>query len=396
MSAIGAKLQKLNVSAKSETGSINKQNESSAKSGNSGKNGTSENSGNDENCKPSSSLVLPNDSSSSVAKSSSSGSSDEKYIAQLLGKNRDDFRNEGLVETLYTCGQCLGTGGSSEVFAAAEKATGDYYAIKFMKLPELGEETDNTRERVLTEIDILASLQHETVVKLKEYFDTNVKIYVVTELLHGKDLINTILKRPEYSEEDARQMFSKLLTGIRYLHAVGIVHRDLKPGNLILKDPQDFSSVKIIDFGFAKKTEQKSSSPRMSAHYVAPEVLRRLFFDPDLPSTSALDLWSAGVILYEILGGYSPFEGEHAHSGLDAKLSAAILAGEATFNDPVWEDVTDAAKDLVSKLLNPDPDTGLTAKEALKHPWILGTAQASMQPRLKVTRQKLIELYLNS
>ena len=122
-----------------------------------------------------------------------------------------------------------------------------------MNLPESGENTTNTRESVLSEIDILASLQHETVVKLKEYFDEDDKIYIVTELLSEEDLIMAIAKRPDYSEEDARLMFSKLLAGINYLHTVGIAHRDLKPANLVFKDPKDFSSVKIIDLALQRR-----------------------------------------------------------------------------------------------------------------------------------------------
>ena len=120
------------------------------------------------------------------------------------------------------------------------------------------------------------------------------------------------------------------------------------------------SDLKIADFGFAKKCPLTGLTTMCGTPgYVAPEILERVAYD------TQCDLWSLGVIVYILLGGYSPFE----EKTQDA-LFARIRAGDYTFHEEFWHSVSDLAKDLIRKLLNTNPRKRLTAQQALQHPWM--------------------------
>lgn len=120
------------------------------------------------------------------------------------------------------------------------------------------------------------------------------------------------------------------------------------------------SSIKIADFGFAKKCPSSGLRTMCGTPgYVAPEILERT------PYGTQCDMWSLGVIVYILLGGYSPFE-EKCQDLLFEK----IRAGDYTFHDEFWGPVSDDAKDLIRSLLTVDPKKRLTAEQALNHKWM--------------------------
>lgn len=154
-----------------------------------------------------------------------------------------------------------------------------------------------------------------------------------------------------------------MLNGIAYLHSRGIVHRDLKLENLMLGIPGNITQeVKIVDFGLAKKaTESAMRTVCGTPMYVAPEVVNCI---PGLMYHEAVDLWSAGVILFMLLSGYPPF-----HDDNDAVLFEKIRKGRFDYDDEVWGHVSADAKDLIKQLLVVEPRKRLTAVEALQHAW---------------------------
>ena len=155
-----------------------------------------------------------------------------------------------------------------------------------------------------------------------------------------------------------------MLSAINYCHSRNIVHRDLKPENLLLDKDGTAPRVTIIDFGTSgifepnKKMSQKFGTP----YYIAPEVLKKSY-------DHKCDLWSVGVILYILLAGYPPFNGQS-----DTQIIQAVLAGDYTLDEPEWDDVSEEAKDLVTKLLKYDPSERISALEAINHPWIQSNA----------------------
>mmetsp|Transcript_31973 Transcript_31973/g.75979 ORF Transcript_31973/g.75979 Transcript_31973/m.75979 type:complete len:327 (+) Transcript_31973:241-1221(+) len=288
------------------------------------------------------------------------------------------------VRDYYKIGKTLGTGGFSVVKLATEKATGTEWACKIMTLPKEGQavsEEENSREDIFYEIDILCRLQHESVMYLKEYFEEEDKVFLITELLTGGELLDAVIDRGYYTEEDARQVFVQLIKGIKYLHSKNIVHRDLKLENLLLAGKDDITTIKIADFGLAKRAmngymETVCGTPQ----YVAPEVIKPI---PGVVYGPECDLWSAGVVLFTILAGYPPFYNENTPA-----LFRQIRKGAFSFDDPVWDDVSDDAKDLIRKLLTVSPEDRLTTDGALNHKWCRSVANrtkalSSTQKNLK-------------
>ncbi|KAK9904665.1 hypothetical protein WJX75_000026 [Coccomyxa subellipsoidea] len=298
------------------------------------------------------------------------------------------LRTDAKVRDVYKIGKTLGTGGFAVVKLATERATSGEYAVKIMSLPERGRsvgDNENSRDDIFKEIDILVGLNHPNVIYLREYFEENNRVYLITELLTGGELLDAVLQRGSYNEADARNCFVQLLRGIEYLHANKITHRDLKLENLLLQRPanaDDIPSVKIADFGLAKKMKESQMQTICGTpQYVAPEVI---LGTPGLIYGPAVDLWSAGVVLFILLGGYPPFYDEN-----EPALFAQIRRGAFSFDDPVWDSVSDRGKNLIRKLLEVDPTKRLTATQALQHDWFTGGMEEDKLPDLSNTRAKL-------
>lgn len=266
---------------------------------------------------------------------------------------------------------------------ATDKANGKEYAVKIMNLPELSHQpasdNENTREDIFKEIDILVGMDHENVLNLTEYYEEGGKVYLITEVLWGGELLDAVLERGSYSEADARQCFVQLLRGIEYLHEKGVVHRDLKLENLLLAKQNDITHIKIADFGLAKKAAESMDTICGTPQYVAPEVIQGT---PGLMYGKGVDLWSAGVVLFILLGGYPPFFDEN-----EPALFNQIRKGHFNFDDPVWDTITPDAKDLISQLLTVDATKRLSATEALQHKWVVGTLHEPAQ--LTRTRENM-------
>lgn len=139
------------------------------------------------------------------------------------------------------------------------------------------------------------------------------------------------------------------------------IDRDLKPENFLLKDKSDHAPIKIIDFGLSRKDDAPlgiMTSRVGTPYYVAPEVLLNEY-------NNKVDIWSIGVIAYILLCGFAPFAGDS-----DFDTLALVASAPLDFPSPEWDEISDEAKDFVSKLLDRDSDTRPTAAEAMKLPWI--------------------------
>lgn len=255
---------------------------------------------------------------------------------------------------------------------ATDTLTNVNYACKVMNLPAVGQEVgenENTRDDIFKEIDILCGMNHENIINLKEYFEEGDKVYLITELLTGGELLEAVLQRGTYNEREASMVFAQVLRGIEYLHARRVVHRDLKLENLLLTVAADITKVKIADFGLAKMNVEAMSTICGTPQYVAPEIIQGT---KGLVYTVACDMWSAGVVMFILLGGYPPFWSDN-----EPKLFELIRKGKFSFDDPVWKNVSASAKDLITKLLCVDPQHRLTATKALAHPWFSNLSAAS-------------------
>lgn len=157
----------------------------------------------------------------------------------------------------------------------------------------------------------------------------------------------------------------KILSAVKHLHERGICHRDLKPENFLFSDKTDEAEIKLIDFGLSKRFGQiQEAHPSEKMHtivgtpyYVAPEVLKGNY-------DFACDVWSLGVILYIMLCGYPPFEGDN-----NKEIFKRVLQQKLEFDPEEWFDVSDEAKDLLEKMLQKDPAKRISAIDSMSHRW---------------------------
>jgi calcium/calmodulin-dependent protein kinase I len=252
----------------------------------------------------------------------------------------------------------IGVGTFSVVHEVLHKETEQIFAAKRVSRKDL-----HPSDAVALH-DEIAALQQVTecpyIVRLYDVFDEPDFTFLVLECMKGGDLIDRIIEKRHYTEFDAKEVSRKLIMGVAYCHKKKIANRNLKPENLLLKAGSD-TDVRISDFGYAKTVTFPNSLRTQcgTEGYVAPEILEhRPAYD--VPC----DMWSLGVIIYIVLGGYRPFRGE------GEEVMRQIRYGEYKFHKRYWSHVSDDAKDLISRMLTVDPEKRITAEEALCSNWI--------------------------
>ena len=210
------------------------------------------------------------------------------------------------------------------------------------------------------EINLLREMDHPNIVKLLEAYQDKKRYFIITEMCTGGELFDQIIKRPYYSERDAATVMKQVFQAIAYCHANKIVHRDLKPENLLLESEGESSQIKVIDFGTSQKFDpnQKMKKTYGTPYYIAPEVLKGSY-------TEKCDMWSCGVIMYILLSGRPPFDGEN-----DTEILEQVSKSMPDYNGPLWSKVSQTGKDLVKKLLQKSSDKRISAKDAMGHPWL--------------------------
>jgi len=187
-----------------------------------------------------------------------------------------------------------------------------------------------------------------------------VNIYIVMEMLQGGELFQRIVGRPRFSEAEAAKIIRPLLEAIAYLHDLGIVHRDIKPENILCG--AELEDLKIADFGLSKMILPKEKMDKAcgTLSYVAPEVLTMQGYGKEA------DLWSVGVIMFLLMCGKLPFDGEDHN-----EIVRNTIQGDLKVNATVWSKLSEEAKSLMLTLLNKNGKDRITAREALKHPFVI-------------------------
>jgi serine/threonine protein kinase len=233
------------------------------------------------------------------------------------------------------------------------------YAVKVMDRKKLKKKDD---EAVFREVDVLRQCSSiPNVVRVIDFFAEPDFLYVVQVFAAGGDVFDRLAGRQTYTEADARDLASILIKTIAELHDLNIVHRDLKPENLLLRTPFDDSTILVADFGFARKLDspdEKLMTRCGTPAYVSPEIL------VGTPYGRTTDLWSIGCIIYMLISGYPPFQGDN-HRVLFRKIRAADFC----FHDTFWKNVTVEAKQVISNLLTVNPDKRWTARQGCEAPW---------------------------
>ena len=219
----------------------------------------------------------------------------------------------------------------------------------------------NSIQKMKKEITILKQLKHENIVQFYGYEETNSKLYIMMEYLKYGTLSEYMKKnKGKISEENASIIIQKLLSATDYLHNKQICHRDIKPDNIMFSEENNLNSIKLIDFGLSA---QNLYNPLIDGYcgtfiYMSPEQIEKKFY------SQTVDIWSIGIILYMLLNNNKhPFY----IKGDDRKLySKKIKKGIFSYNN----NLSFMAKNLINKLLEPNPSWRYTSDKALRHPWI--------------------------
>ncbi|KYO18710.1 ribosomal protein S6 kinase alpha-2 isoform X1 [Alligator sinensis] len=259
----------------------------------------------------------------------------------------------------YEIKEDIGVGSYSVCKRCVHKATEAEFAVKII---------DKSKRDPSEEIEILLRYgQHPNIITLKDVYDDGKYVYLVMELMRGGELLDRILRQKCFSEREASAVLCTIAKTVDYLHSQGVVHRDLKPSNILYMDESgNPDSIRICDFGFAKQLRAENGllmTPCYTANFVAPEVLKRQGYD------AACDIWSLGILLYTMLAGFTPFA--NGPDDTPEEILARIGSGKYALTGGNWDSVSDAAKDIVSKMLHVDPHQRLTAVQVLRHPWIV-------------------------
>ncbi|GMH13018.1 hypothetical protein Nepgr_014859 [Nepenthes gracilis] len=265
----------------------------------------------------------------------------------------------GDISALYELGRELGRGEFGITYLATDLATGEKFACKSISKKKLRTAVDI--DDVKREVEIMKHLpKHPNIVTLKDAYEEDNAVHIVMELCEGGELFDQIVARGHYTERAAAAVTKTIVEVVQMCHRHGVMHRDLKPENFLFANKKENSPLMAIDFGLSIffKPGELFTEIVGSPYYMAPEVLKRNY-GPEI------DVWSAGVILYILLCGVPPFWAE-----TEQGVAQAIIRSVIDFKRDPWPKVSNNAKDLVKRMLNPDPKRRLTAQEVLDHPWL--------------------------
>jgi len=245
---------------------------------------------------------------------------------------------------------------------------------------------------LLNEIDILKKLEHPNIVKIYEcFFDEKHYIYIVSELCDQEDLLGKLTKLGSISELVVKSLMCQILNAVSYLHDNKVFHGDIKLENIMLyktskqngirftNDTTDYE-VKLTDFGYSKflkkKKHNKLSGIVGTSIYCSPEVIDNLYDERS-------DEWSCGVLMYILLCGEPPFQGE-----TEEEIFANVKKGYIDFSKKEFKIVSQNCIDLIKKLLTKNKENRIKASEALKHPFFT----ENLNPMSTMTQNKNLNI----
>lgn len=255
----------------------------------------------------------------------------------------------------------LGEGSYGKVKSAYSKELKRKVAIKIINRTKVSAEF--LQKFLPRELEILPLLDHSHIVKTFKIFHLHEKmLFIVMELVTQGNLLEFIKDRDTLSEELSKKLFGQLSLAIKFIHDRNIVHRDLKCENLLLDN--DFN-LKVTDFGFSKRLEYTAGQMVLSdtfcgsLAYASPELLQRISHNP-----KANDVWSMGVVLFVMLTGTMPYNDSNIIKMLVKQKEHAISF--PTFLKKKCKN----ACDLISCILDPNPDRRIDINDILQHPWM--------------------------
>ena len=250
----------------------------------------------------------------------------------------------------------LGSGSFGRVYLVSHNESKKLFALKVIDKRKLMVSYGKL-DIIYNEINIHSKLSHENIIKLYNVHEDNENINIIMEYAENGNLFELISKEKNGLEESkAFDYFIQVVNAVYYLHNNNIIHRDIKPENILIGND---NKIKLCDFGWAKElTLENRSTFCGTVEYMAPEIVGSENYD------YSVDIWSLGILLYELLFGHSPFK---ANTTKNVILN--IKTHELTYDDKNKK-ISNSCKDLIQKLLVSNPQKRLKIKDILEHPFV--------------------------
>jgi serine kinase len=281
-------------------------------------------------------------------------------MAQNSGKdkiNLSQYERQLLQKKGFTVGDPINSGSFSRVCRATYQNRA--IAAKIIDLEKTS--TDYRFKFLPRELYTMKKIRHSFVITIYDIFTIQNRVFVFMELAEGGDILD-LLKDGALTESRAKVLYKQIADALRYIHSMGVAHRDIKCENVLLNRQRNIA--KLADFGFSRTCFDNSTGRRLlsdtycgSAAYVAPEVLKAEPYNAMIS-----DVWSLGVVLFVLLNNRLPF----SDSNLKKMLQKQLYKKYEFKNNSL----SDKAKDLIDKQLEPNIQARYTMVQVLAHPWL--------------------------
>ena len=227
----------------------------------------------------------------------------------------------------------------------------------------------SSEKKILSEIEILKNLNHENIIKVEECIVDENNYYVIGEYCQFGTLEDYINKKKKFTETQTKYIISQLLKAIQYLNSKNFVHTDIKPENILIdkimkKRDEELSDIKLLDFGSSSSLKNDPSNDipiKNLPYYVSPEIIDRKY-------NAKCDIWSIGVIMYEMLFGKKLFTGNNYNEVINCIKTKKI---ELEINNINNSDLSDDSIYLLKNMIIREIASRFDAKRCLEHPWFV-------------------------
>eukprot|EP00828_Plagiopyla_frontata_P041154 TRINITY_DN5778_c0_g3_i8.p1 TRINITY_DN5778_c0_g3~~TRINITY_DN5778_c0_g3_i8.p1 ORF type:complete len:585 (-),score=89.31 TRINITY_DN5778_c0_g3_i8:211-1893(-) len=252
----------------------------------------------------------------------------------------------------YLITALIGQGQFGKVFKGINESTNQQLAIKAVQKQILNTHA-KLKQLFIQEVTIMKKIDNENIIKLIDYLESQSTCYIIMEFCNQGDLESLLKKQNHLCEDEAITHFQEILNGFQCLHKNNIIHRDFKAANVMIND----GVFKIGDFGFAKQTAQ-AGTILGTPLYMSPELLSKT-----KTYTNKTDIWSIGVLFYQMLFGTFPFDGNS-----ESDLLKNILQQSQKINLEYNKiKISEPTKDLLRKMLRPDPSQRIEWADLFSH-----------------------------
>jgi len=275
----------------------------------------------------------------------------------------------------------LGEGAYGKVYLAKNKTTQEEAALK--KIDKRYTDTAVFKTETAALLRIHGNGGHPNICGLRDMYESPDFYYLVFDLVPGGEMFEHLINYGAYSEADASRLMREVASALAFLHGVNVVHADLKPENIMLSsDMTSDGTIKIVDFGSAvclTEEERRRNAERKS--FVAKANGTTAYWSPErfqlnVDAEAPVDMWGVGVVLFIMLAGVHPYDLECCAT--DEDIAETLLCKPEPPMEHL-EDISESARDLIKRLLTPNPRERLTADDMMKHPWVMGTTASEIK-----------------